>query len=136
MKAEVRQVNGLVMIGKSDSNHWVVMDGPKALKGREAGSTPMELVLIALGGCLAMDIVSLLEKKRTSLDNVEIHLKAQQNNNHPRIFNKIEVKCIFYGKELREKDIKWAIEKSRDKYCSVGAMLAEVAEINYSWEVK
>jgi len=74
MKVEVKQVSGLTMIGKGDSNHWVVIDSVKIYKGQDAASRPMELLLIALGSCLGMDIISLLGKKRAHLNNLEIKL--------------------------------------------------------------
>lgn len=135
MYAEVRQIKGLTMIGKADSNHWIVMDGPKMYKGSEAATRPMEMVLIALGGCLGMDIVSLLEKKKAPLDNLKIEIDAKEAKDHPRVFTRINVKCLFKGKKLNEDDIRWAIKRSYEKYCPVGAMLSEVAEINYSYEV-
>jgi len=135
MQAEVRQVEGLVMVGKADSNHWVVMDAAKIYKGAEAGSHPMEIVLMALGGCLGMDIISLLGKKKISLESFQIKLDAEQADEHPRVFTQINVKCLLRGRELKEEDVKWAIEKANEKYCPVGVMLARVAKIDYSWEI-
>ncbi|MCD6574612.1 OsmC family protein [Candidatus Aerophobetes bacterium] len=135
MKVEVKQVSGLTMIGKGDSNHWVVIDSVKIYKGQDAASRPMELLLIALGSCLGMDIISLLGKKRAHLNNLEIKLEGEEAKEHPRVFNKIDVNCVFYGKDLKEEDIKWAVERSYEKYCPVGAMLAEAVDINYSWEI-
>lgn len=135
MHAEIRQVEGLVLLGKGDSNHWVSLDGPKIFKGQEAASRPMEMVLIALGGCLGMDVISLLGKKRVNLQNFRIELDAQQTEKHPRVFTQIDVKCILSGEDLKEDDVKWAIEKAREKYCPVGAMLEETTVINYSWEI-
>ena len=135
MKAEVKQINGLSLIGKADSNHWVPMDSIKALKGAEAGTRPMELVLIALGGCTGMDVISLLGKRRAPLQNLELRLEAEQAKEHPRVFTHIYIKYIFRGKGLKDEDIKWAIEASQNKYCPATAMLGETAEIIYSWEI-
>ncbi|HDN84309.1 MAG TPA: OsmC family peroxiredoxin [Candidatus Aerophobetes bacterium] len=135
MHAEIKQVNGLTMMGKANSNHWVVMDGPKIYKGSEAATRPMEMVLIALGGCLGMDIVSLLGKKKASLDNIKIEIDAEEAKDHPRVFTRIDVKCLFKGKKLNEDDVRWALNKAYEKYCPVGAMLSEVADINYSYEI-
>jgi len=135
MKAEVKQVSGLSMIGKANSNHWTVMDGPKIFKGAEAGTRPMELVLIALGGCTGMDVISLLSKRRAPLQNLELRLEAEQAKEHPRVFTHIYINYIFRGKGLKNEDIKWAIEASQNKYCPATAMLGGTAEISYSWEI-
>ena len=135
MKAEVKQINGLSLIGKADSNHWVPMDSIKALKGAEAGPRPMELVLIALGGCTGMDVISLLGKRRAPLQNLELRLEAEQAKEYPRVFTDIHIKYIFRGRGLKDEDIRWAIEASQNKYCPIGAMLGEAAEISYSWEI-
>ncbi len=135
MKAEVRQIKELSLIGKADSNHWVPMDSIKALKGAEAGTRPLELVLIALGGCAGMDVISLLGKRRAPLQNLELTLEAEQTKEYPRVFTDIHIKYIFRGKGLKDEDVRWAIEASQNKYCPVGAMLGETAEISYSWEI-
>ena len=135
MKAEVKQINGLSLIGKADSNHWVPMDSIKALKGAEAGPHPMELVLIALGGCTGMDVISLLGKRRAPLQNLELSLEAEQAKEYPRVFTDIHIKYIFRGRGLKDEDIRWAIEASQNKYCPIGAMLGETVEISYSWEI-
>jgi len=135
MKAEVKQINGLSLIGKADSNHWVAMDSIKALKGAEAGTRPLELVLIALGGCTGMDVISLLGKRRAPLQNLELRLEAEQAKEYPRVFTDIHIKYIFRGRGLKDEDVRWAIEASQNKYCSISAMLGETAEISYSWEI-
>jgi len=112
-----------------------VMDGPKIFKGAEAGTRPMELVLIALGGCTGMDVISLLSKRRAPLQNLELRLEAEQAKEHPRVFTHIYINYIFRGKGLKNEDIKWAIEASQNKYCPATAMLGGTAEISYSWEI-
>ena len=71
--ALVRQVQGITLAGNTDSNHWVVMDGPPEYGGSNAGTRPKELLLLALGGCTASDVISILHKKRIELDGFEIH---------------------------------------------------------------
>lgn len=135
MKAEVKQIKGLSLIGKADSNHWVAMDSIKIFKGADAGTRPLELVLIALGGCACMDVILLLGKRRAPLQNLELKLEVEQAKEHPKVFTHIHVKYIFRGRGLKDEDIKWAIEASQNKFCPVGAILGETVEISYSWEV-
>ncbi|MGM0364998.1 MAG: OsmC family protein [Actinomycetota bacterium] len=135
MHIKVKQVEGLSMVGRGDSNHWVALDAPKKVQGQEAASRPMELLLISLGGCLGMDMISLLGKKGIDLQGFEVEIEGQQAEEHPYVFTRIDVKCILSGKNLKEDDAGWAVEKARKNYCPVGAMLEEAAAINYSWEI-
>ena len=96
MKANLKLVDGLAMVGKSSSNHWIPMDGPEEIGGFSAGTRPMELILIGLGGCTAMDVISILRKKRIQVDDFEIELKADRADEHPRVFTKIDETMIAY----------------------------------------
>ena len=135
MHIEIRQIDGLSMAGKGNSNHWVTLDAPKKFQGQEAASSPMELVLMALGGCVGMDILSLLFKKGIDIKSFYLVIDGKQAEEHPRVFTLIDVKCILSGKDLVEDDVRWAIKKAREKFCPVGAMLEEAVTINYSWEI-
>ncbi|MFZ5518241.1 MAG: OsmC family protein [Candidatus Zhuqueibacterota bacterium] len=138
MKAKLRQVNGLTLVGKGDSNHWVALDTVEHLGGTDAGTKPMELILLGLGGCTAMDVLSILKKKRTPITGFEMEVDAEQAENFPKVFTKITVKYIFYGDKTRIKttDIEHAMELSANVYCSVSAMLKATADIRYEYEIK
>ena len=69
MKARLQHIDGLAMAGVSDSKHWIAMDGPEKFGGFSAGSRPMEVMLLAVAGCTAMDVLSILKKKRVKLDD-------------------------------------------------------------------
>lgn len=135
MKAILQRVKGNTFVGKADSNHWVVLDTVKKFGGSEAGSKPMELVLIALGGCTAMDVESLLNKMRTPADDFRVEVEAENAQEHPKVFTRIEIVYKFWGENLNENNIKKAIELSQNKYCSVSAMLKKVCEITYRIEI-
>ncbi len=96
----------------------------------------MELVLTALGACTGLDVVPIMEKKRVALDSLEIKLEAERAEEHPRVFKKIKIEYIFQGKNLKEADLKNAVELSADKYCSVSGMIKKTAELEYSWRIK
>jgi putative redox protein len=136
MKANIRRVNGITMVGKSDSGHWVPMDGPESLGGADAGTRPLELFLIGLGGCTGMDVLSILEKKRVKLDDLKIEIDADQAPEHPKIFTKIRLKFIFYGKDIPVEAVERAIELSETKYCSASEMLRRTAELTTEYEIK
>lgn len=134
MEVEVKNVEGLNFLGKADSGHWVVMDGPSEYGGTEGGSKPMELVLIALGGCTGMDVVSLLDKMKVNYDDLKIEVSASREEDHPKIFTEIHIKYKIWG-DVPEEKVKKAINKSQEKYCSVSEILQNSAEVNYDYEI-
>ncbi len=137
MKVEVKQVDGLTLVAKADSNHWVVMDAKEDVGGHDSGSRPMELLLMGLAGCTGMDVISIMQKKRVPFSKVDMKLEAERADEHPKVFTKIEIKFLVYGKksEIKTKDIERAIELSSTKYCSASSMLKKTAEINYHYEI-
>lgn len=136
MKAKIKRFGSIGLLGKADSGHWVPMDtSPKV--GGEAGATgPLELVLIGLGGCTSMDVLSILAKKRVKLDDFEVELEADRAEEHPKTFQNIRVKFIFYGDDVKEKDVARAIELSEEKYCAVAAMLRDHTTVTSSFEIR
>jgi putative redox protein len=135
MEAVIKQVNGITMAGKSDSNVWVTMDGPKEFGGSEAGVRPMELLLLGLGGCTGMDVISILAKKRAPFDNLEIHIEGNRAAEHPKVFTEIRIKYVFRGKGLNPKHVEEAIALSQEKYCSASAMFRKACNIEHEYEI-
>jgi putative redox protein len=136
MKAEVHMVKGLSLVGKSDSNHWLAMDGPPELRGAGAASRPLELLLIGLAGCTGMDVASILFKKRAPLEAFRLEVDATRAEEHPKVFTAISVTYHFRGEGLNEKDVVEAIRLSREKYCSASAMLSKTCEITYDYKIE
>lgn len=134
-KAFVKHIKGVTFLGKSDSNHWVTMDGPESFGGGDAGTRPKELLLIALGGCTGSDVVTILQKKKVKLDDFEMNITADVAEEHPQVFTEINVEFVFYGKDIQEKDVERAIELSQTKYCSVTHMLNKAAEVTHSYKI-
>lgn len=135
MEALCFNTGGITFLGKGDSNHWVPMDGAPIFKGYEAGTHPIELLLIGLGGCTGMDVVTLLQKRKVRYDRFEIQLKADRATEHPKVITKIEMEYIFYGKEISSKDVEEAITLSQTKYCSVSAMLKKAAPLTWRFKI-
>ncbi|MCX8105844.1 MAG: OsmC family protein [Ignavibacterium album] len=134
-KAYVKQVKGITFVGKTDSNHWITMDGPEQFGGSNAGIRPKELILISLAGCTGSDVASILSKKRVKLDGFEMNITAEQADEHPQVFTKIHLEYVFYGKNLPVKELERAIELSQTKYCSVTAMLQKAMPIEHSYRI-
>jgi len=134
MYAEVQHVKGLTFVGKGESNHWVVLDGPSEFGGTEAGTKPMELVLIALGGCTGIDVISILEKMKVKYTDFKMAITAEMAKAHPKKFTKIHIKYSIHG-DVPEEKMKKAMELSQTKYCSVSEMLRKSAEVTYEYEI-
>ena len=135
-KAYVKQIKGITFAGKTDSNHWITMDGPEDFGGSNAGIRPKELVLLGLAGCTGSDVVSILSKKKVKYDNYEMNLTAEVAETHPQVFTKIHIEYVFYGNEINPKDVERAIELSLTKYCSVTAMLQKAVVITHSYRIE
>ena len=105
MQARVKWVEGLTFIGESASGHQILMDGNSGDKA----PSPMEMVLMAAGGCSAIDVVSILQKGRHNVTNCEVKLTSERREEAPRLFTHINMHFIVTGKELKgaELDPKW-----------------------------
>lgn len=134
-KAFIKQLNGITLLGKTDANHWIAMDGPEAFGGSNAGIRPKEMLLLSLGGCTGMDVVSILKKKRVKMDDFEINITAEMSDEHPKVYTSINVEFLIYGKDIREKDVERAIDLSENSYCAVSAMLRDKVKINTSYKI-
>ena len=133
--AYVKHIKGVTFLGKTDSKHWVPMDGPEDFGGSDAGIRPKELLLLALAGCTGSDVTTILTKKKVKYTDFEINIKAEVSDDHPKVFTKIELEYVLYGKDLNPNDIERAIDLSLTKYCSVTAMLQKAIEITHKYRI-
>ena len=109
--------------GVASSGHSILVDGDKA-----TGNSPMELVLIGLCGCTGYDVVSILQKKREPFTSLEIRAEAERAVEPPSVYT--EIKLIYrIGGKVSRKAVEDAVRLSKEKYCSVSAMLAKTAKI-------
>jgi putative redox protein len=132
----LRQLAGNTFAAKATSNHWVIMDTKKEVGGSEAGSTPKELMLMALAGCTSMDVIPILKKKRTPIAAYECNVKGVEREEHPKIFTEIHIEYVFYGDGIKADDVERAIDLSKTKYCSISAQLAASAKITHSFRIE
>jgi putative redox protein len=122
--------SGRQFLGESGSGHRVVMDDADG----DTGAKPIELALLALGGCTAFDVVGILRKMRQNVTGYEIELVAEQRDELPKVFTHIEIKHILHG-DITPQSVEKAIHLSESKYCSVGAMISKTAEIATTYEI-
>ncbi|MFQ5627181.1 MAG: OsmC family protein [bacterium] len=129
-------IKGLQFIAHANSKHGIVIDTSEKGGGFGTGNGPMEMVLEALAGCSAMDVVSILQKKRQKMTEFHIDVKGERAEEHPRVYTKIHLKYTIEGRDISEKAVRDAIELSKNKYCSVSAMLAKTAKITYDLDIR
>ncbi len=110
---------------EGSSSNPVMVDG-----AGKVGNSPTELVLIALCGCTAYDVVTILQKKREPFTAVEVHAQAEKAPNPPRVYTEIKLTYRVVGK-VSPKAVEDAVRLSEEKYCSVAAMLNKTAKITY-----
>ncbi len=135
MKASVVWTEKSGFVGKSESGHSVRMDSVVEKGGGNAGPSPMDLMLISLGGCTGMDVVAFLKKRRVEPEGLEIEIEAERAKEHPQVFTKATILYKIKGENVKESDVKWAVELSQNKYCSVTAMFSKTAKIDFRWKI-
>ncbi|MDR3432951.1 MAG: OsmC family protein [Rouxiella aceris] len=131
MKARVKWVEGLTFLGESSSGHQIIMDG----NAGDKSPSPMEMLLMAAGGCSAIDVVSILQKGRNEVQGCEVKLTSERREEAPRLFTHINLHFVVTGKDLTDKAVERAVSLSAEKYCSVSLMLGKAATITHSFEL-
>ena len=135
MNISVNWVDGLLMVGKSDSGHTITMDGPPESGGENLSVRPMEMLLLGVAGCTMIDVVTTLKKMRQDLSHLETKINAERATDHPKVFTDIHIQFILKGQNLDEKKVDKAITLSAEKYCSASIMLSETATITHDFKV-
>jgi putative redox protein len=135
MNISVNWVDGLLMVGKSDSGHTMTMDGPPESGGENLGVRPMEMLLLGVAGCTMIDVVTTLKKMRQNLSHLETKINAERATDHPKVFTDIHIQFILTGQDLDEKKVDKAITLSAEKYCSASIMLGETASITHDFDI-
>jgi putative redox protein len=131
--ARLRYAGGEAFVAESQSGHAIVTS---FARDKVAAPSPMELLLIALGGCTGADVVSILEKKRQKVTDYDIEVRAERRAEHPRIYTRIEVIHRVSGYDIDPKAVAHAVELSETKYCSVSAMLSASAQVSMRFEIQ
>jgi putative redox protein len=135
MKVEIERVNNKVHLeAKNEQGVIVHMDGSPEIGGEDLGARPMQLVLMALGGCTSMDMLSMLKKMREEVKGYKVTVDAERATEHPMVFTKIHIHYTLEG-NLKKENVEKAINLSMDKYCSVTHMLNSTATITHSFEI-
>jgi putative redox protein len=115
------------------SGHAVRLDADRE---KNSGPSPIELLLLGLGGCTATDVVNILLKKRLDLQGYEVEVEGEQAVDYPKVYTRIKVTHVFKGKGIPAKAVEDAIHLSESKYCSAAAMLSKTARIETSYRIE
>ena len=131
-KAVVHSAGDELFVAITPSGHAQVLETNSA---RASAASPVELLLIALGGCTAVDVVSILKKKRERVTDYRVEVRGTRREEHPRAWTRMEVRHVVRGRGISERAVAQAVELSETKYCSVAATLRPGVEIVTSYEI-
>lgn len=135
MDAKVIWQQGLTFTGTADSGFSVPLGADPGVGGADDGFRPLELMAVSLAGCTAMDVISILKKKRQDVTAFEVSVHAERAQEHPRVFTQIKVEYLVTGHHVEQAAVERAMELSKTTYCPAQAMLARVAEIELSYQI-
>ena len=131
MKAQVKWIGEELFLGTSESGHTLVLDA----NGGKLAPSPLESVLISLGGCSSVDVVSILQKSRQKIQGCTVEISATRVDSVPKLFSTIHLHFVITGQDVAEKHVERAVSLSADKYCSVALMLNAKVEISHDFEI-
>ena len=135
MKAYVKWIEDRNFLGESDSGHAVVMGSKGGKTGVAIAPTPMELILMGLGGCTSYDVVHILERGREAVTDCALEIDAERAEEDPKVFTKIHLHFVVTGRKLNADKVERAIALSAEKYCSASAMLSRSVAFTHDFEV-
>ena len=117
--------------GTATSGFTIPMGTSAEFGGADDGLRPIELVLVGLAGCTAMDVISILQKKRQEVTGFEVRAHADRATEHPKVFTHVVLEFVVTGKNIDREAVERAVELSSTKYCSAQAMLIKAVEIEH-----
>jgi putative redox protein len=135
MKATVQWKENMNFVGTPDSGFTVQMDAEVSFGGTNSGARPMEMIALGLAGCTAMDVLSILQKKRQNVTSFEVRVDAPRSADHPKVFTSAVISYIATGKDVDEIAVLRAMELSFTKYCPVQKMLDGAFPMDLRYEI-
>src|SRR5512138_2614061 len=133
--ASVKWEHGLTFKGTADTGFSVAIGGSPADGGDNDGFRPTELLLVAAAACSAMDVISILQKKRQDVSGFEVKVHGERAEEHPRKFTHIELEYVVRGRRVDPAAVERSIELSLTKYCSVSATLEPAVTITHKYQI-
>ncbi len=133
MTVRAKLETGMRFDVETGSGHHILLDAAEHNGGQNAGPQPMEMLLVSLASCAAMDIISILRKKRQDITAYEVHVWGGRTEEYPRVFVEITVEHIFSGQNIQPEAVKRAIELTEERYCGASAMLGKTATLKHTF---
>ena len=127
MDAKVFWKESMSFEGTSDSGFKVPLGASPRVGGDDDGFRPLELLAIGLAGCTAMDVISILSKKRQEVNSFEVKVHVERSDKHPKVFTHLAIEYVISGKDISRGAVERAVELSANKYCPAQAMFKQVA---------
>jgi putative redox protein len=131
----VKWLDGMAFRAVSGDGHTITLDASADVGGQNLGPRPLELLLLGLGGCTGMDVISILRKMRQDVTGYEVRLHAERAEEHPRVFTHVIVEHVLRGNKLNPQSVHRAVELSATRYCPASAMLGKAVEIDERYRV-
>jgi putative redox protein len=128
--------DGMHFAAQADGDEFIIhLDAAAEHGGRGLGSSPVKMVLVGLAGCTAMDVISILRKKREDVVGLEVRVRGERAEEHPKVYTRIEVEFIVTGRGVKPASVERSIELSMETYCPVAAMLKQGVPITTSYQI-
>lgn len=135
MDATVTWQGKMGFTGTANSGFSVPLDSDEGAGGENSGFRPLELMAVSLAGCTAMDVISILQKKKQEVTDFKVLVHAEQQEEHPQVFTSVLVEYIITGNNIDPKAVERSIELSTTKYCPANAMLSKAVKIDYRYDI-
>jgi len=133
--ANITWIEDMQFVGQGETGHAIVMDSSEEVGGHNTGARPMEVLLMGVLGCTAMDVMSILKKKRQPIKGLKIFATGDRAAEHPKYYTKIHLEYVAYG-DVELEALERSAQLSEDKYCSAIATVRGKAEITRSCRVE
>jgi len=133
MNAEVQWKGRLTFTGSADSGFEIPLGSNPEVGGDNDGFRPMELMALSLAGCTAMDVISILTKKRQQISDYKVKVVTERSDNHPKVFTRASIEYHVAGSDIAESALIRAMELSADAYCPAQAMLGKIIPLELKY---
>jgi putative redox protein len=135
IKTKVTWHEGMHFSGSADTGFEIQLDAKEEVGGQGKGFIPMELMALSMAGCTAMDVISILRKKRQDVTKFEVRVDAPRADEHPKVFTSATIEYLVTGHAVEEKAVRRAIELTAESYCPAQAMLGKVMPIDLRYQI-
>ncbi len=137
MKANLKLDRNMRIIGTNEKGLETIFDTSPKVGGEDTAATPMEIMLQSVAACSFMDTISILRKKRKTINDLQIDIEGERTEEHPKVFKTIVLKYTLVSPDAELNDLERAVELSQDKYCGASAMMKLAgADVSYKVELK